>query len=514
MPFEASTDIIDATSLEGLTPETLVMWEAMTKAALDVGLARLNMNAAAGAGHLSHAHGTEIDVSGYNADGSRWTTEQRLAVAQAAASVGGNRFGFYSEGGVATSLHAGLGFEAGPDHEASVFNAAWGPEGATEKVDVSSFLPEERAFVAAVKAGNIDTYLQSSEALSFAPTTPQPLSSDAQVAVNRMASTAPSVAVAVGNGLIVERGDRGDATRELQRFLNLQGMTDANGNALVEDGIFGARTASAVEAYQRDRRIGVDGRVGPETFRAMQADLSDGEPPVFVVKPNVVQDDDGGGAFLLATGTQNRALSPALTTPAASQAAMRAALNPTGLSSVEMPISGPSNPAGDGGRPRTTTALVDQLTAGGQPIRNIPVAAVPQDMWQFYGGFDPAAGRRAVGEVAGYYPIDAIALGPRPVTDEEAAVWDVGEGRFLGAAPKQVGVPTTAAIKPKVRSASTKVALWGPPTRQAEPIPLPARPAVEDVGGPRFMDNTEFKVYLTLRAAQRQRVGLNPMSVK
>ncbi|MBQ0113640.1 MAG: glucosaminidase domain-containing protein [Bacteroidales bacterium] len=58
----------------------------------------------------------------------------------------------------------------------------------------------------------------------------------------------------------LRRGDRSEAVRNLQSFLTYRGYT------LVIDGIFGIRTFEAVQAFQSERNITVDGIVGPVTW--------------------------------------------------------------------------------------------------------------------------------------------------------------------------------------------------------------------------------------------------------
>ncbi|MGB7947305.1 MAG: peptidoglycan-binding protein [Candidatus Binatia bacterium] len=62
----------------------------------------------------------------------------------------------------------------------------------------------------------------------------------------------------------LRRGSRGPSVVELQRRLTTLGF--ASGAA---DGIFGSRTEAAVKAFQRSRRIGVDGIVGPQTWNQL-----------------------------------------------------------------------------------------------------------------------------------------------------------------------------------------------------------------------------------------------------
>ena len=59
---------------------------------------------------------------------------------------------------------------------------------------------------------------------------------------------------------LVRRGSRIFPVRPLQQLLR------ARGHSVQVDGIFGPRTESAVEAFQREVGIGVDGIVGPVTW--------------------------------------------------------------------------------------------------------------------------------------------------------------------------------------------------------------------------------------------------------
>ena len=165
----------------------------MVTAADAVGLDRIEIIAGAGGGHLSHAKGTEIDVRGWNADGSRWTTRQRLAVAVAAAAAGGNRFGFYTQNGSPTALHVGLGASGIPRY------VAWGPGMAVSDVDVSLFASEERAFVSALRNGNIEDYV-ASYADSGWHGPPTQTTNDARRAINNFLNEAPALAQVIGSG--------------------------------------------------------------------------------------------------------------------------------------------------------------------------------------------------------------------------------------------------------------------------------------------------------------------------
>lgn len=61
----------------------------------------------------------------------------------------------------------------------------------------------------------------------------------------------------------IRNGARGDEVKELQKLLN------QNGYSLVEDGIFGSKTQTAVEDYQRKNNLSVDGIVGNNTWGAL-----------------------------------------------------------------------------------------------------------------------------------------------------------------------------------------------------------------------------------------------------
>ncbi|MFF5705680.1 peptidoglycan-binding protein [Streptomyces sp. NPDC012794] len=66
---------------------------------------------------------------------------------------------------------------------------------------------------------------------------------------------------------LISRGDRGTKVKEAQCHLHawryLPESTDV-------DGEFGPKTERAVKAFQRDRRLGVDGIVGPRTWAALR----------------------------------------------------------------------------------------------------------------------------------------------------------------------------------------------------------------------------------------------------
>ena len=61
--------------------------------------------------------------------------------------------------------------------------------------------------------------------------------------------------------VVVERGDRGQAVRSIQRVLGLPA-----------DGIFGPQTERAVRRFQRRKGLVADGIVGPQTREALGLD--------------------------------------------------------------------------------------------------------------------------------------------------------------------------------------------------------------------------------------------------
>lgn len=84
--------------------------------------------------------------------------------------------------------------------------------------------------------------------------------------------TTPAMAAArPGADGVLESGDRGPEVRALQAALNRLGVRDAQGLPLVEDGGFGARTRDAVELFQREHGLHVDGRGGRDTRDALNA---------------------------------------------------------------------------------------------------------------------------------------------------------------------------------------------------------------------------------------------------
>lgn len=87
---------------------------------------------------------------------------------------------------------------------------------------------------------------------------------------------------------IHRRGDSGDPVRDIQTRLNALGFTcDAD-----PAGTFGEATETAVRSFQTDRRLPVDGLVGPETWRTMvDAGFRLGDRQLYLRMPMLHGDD-------------------------------------------------------------------------------------------------------------------------------------------------------------------------------------------------------------------------------
>ena len=64
-------------------------------------------------------------------------------------------------------------------------------------------------------------------------------------------------------GTPVNRGDSGGRVKQVQARL------DRHGHEVANDGVFGAKTESAVKAFQRKKGLTADGVVGPKTWKAL-----------------------------------------------------------------------------------------------------------------------------------------------------------------------------------------------------------------------------------------------------
>ncbi len=68
----------------------------------------------------------------------------------------------------------------------------------------------------------------------------------------------------------LRKGSTGTQVKKLQKNLNTLKITDASGNALKEDGAFGACTREAVKKYQKKYKLEIDGIYGPKSYEKMK----------------------------------------------------------------------------------------------------------------------------------------------------------------------------------------------------------------------------------------------------
>lgn len=69
---------------------------------------------------------------------------------------------------------------------------------------------------------------------------------------------------------LVQQGDQSHPVLTLQYLLR------AHGHTVIVDGIFGPRTETAVQAFQKSKSLGVDGLVGRHTWSALIIQVSQG----------------------------------------------------------------------------------------------------------------------------------------------------------------------------------------------------------------------------------------------
>ncbi|MCL1635734.1 peptidoglycan-binding protein [Luteimonas sp. SX5] len=82
----------------------------------------------------------------------------------------------------------------------------------------------------------------------------------------------------------LQQGERGAEVRALQQSLNKLGATDDKGRALVENGLYTEQTREAVESFQREHGLHLDGIAGPETLSAVHLYASVPNPTYDAVK--------------------------------------------------------------------------------------------------------------------------------------------------------------------------------------------------------------------------------------
>ncbi|MDR6938207.1 peptidoglycan-binding domain-containing protein [Luteibacter sp. 3190] len=78
----------------------------------------------------------------------------------------------------------------------------------------------------------------------------------------------------------LRKGMQGDDVRALQQDLARLGYTDARGRPLRQDGDFGTTTNAAVQAFQRDHRLAVDGVVGAATMASIRELARQDQPSI------------------------------------------------------------------------------------------------------------------------------------------------------------------------------------------------------------------------------------------
>ena len=68
---------------------------------------------------------------------------------------------------------------------------------------------------------------------------------------------------------VLKQSDQSHAVHDMQANLADLGYKDGHGQPLKADGDFGSATQAAVEAFQRDHHLKVDGKAGPKTLEAL-----------------------------------------------------------------------------------------------------------------------------------------------------------------------------------------------------------------------------------------------------
>jgi peptidoglycan hydrolase-like protein with peptidoglycan-binding domain len=93
------------------------------------------------------------------------------------------------------------------------------------------------------------------------------------VSANAQQPSSQSKHGAISADGIVKEGDQGAAVHDLQTSLVQLGYKDGHGHPLKVDGNFGLDTRHAVEKFQRDHHLTVDGKAGPATEKALDAQV-------------------------------------------------------------------------------------------------------------------------------------------------------------------------------------------------------------------------------------------------
>ena len=141
------------------------------------------------------------------------------------------------------------------------------------------------------------------------------------LAVEQSAPRQSSPANVLADG-VLRQNERGADVQGLQASLNRLQMTDATGQSLREDGNFGQRTREAVERFQRENGLKVDGIAGPRTLEAIGQRL----PPRTVTVERAEVTGLAGGRNSQTQTPQPQAQTPLITDAAHPNNALYAAI--------------------------------------------------------------------------------------------------------------------------------------------------------------------------------------------
>lgn len=248
---EITYNIGDRTSADGLTDRARQILNGAAQGADIAGLSRITVTAGKGAGHKSHGSGTEIDIKGYNADGSLWSNAQRVAVAAASRTATADRIGIYqmSKGLGQGTLHLGY---SGPGRPA----AMWGANGLTGGAKSRQYTdPAEKAFYASYKDGRPFDYAS----LGF---------DGSGTAIGASSGLTPPGMVGFG-ARTLKQDREGEDVRQLQQTLAQAGFDPGP-----IDGDFGPLTKRALKEFQSANNLKADGVMGRNTAPVVQAAMA------------------------------------------------------------------------------------------------------------------------------------------------------------------------------------------------------------------------------------------------
>ena len=96
------------------------------------------------------------------------------------------------------------------------------------------------------------------------PTPAQPNQPMDQLPQNTAPKTSSINQYSPNQAPILRLGSQGDVVKDVQAFLNEQGLYSG-----ASDGVYGYQTRAAVTQFQRARNLPVDGIIGPQTWGAM-----------------------------------------------------------------------------------------------------------------------------------------------------------------------------------------------------------------------------------------------------